>query len=233
MKKILAVMLCLCCVLCLASCGDAGNGDTDAETTTKRVKVTNLDAVKADAQQGIITGVSIGLSASADDIKDKYEQLPEEPDTTEADTDETKESTTQEEHNHDTVYVEIHQGRDLTLYQCGKEQYFFVNDDMDMGVAVIAYVGDAYSFKSGYHTADDVEFSIGKPDKKDVPANDELFFLPDVPQNVTRLTYNFDNIRLDFIFVDNYLMSTVLTDTEVYTEFGDSAEQNTTEQGEE
>ena len=65
---------------------------------------------------------------------------------------------------------------------------------------------------------------MGDPVETDVPADEDLFYLPIRPDSVTRYTYWFDTYRLDFVFIDELLAATVLTDTELYDGFGHSEE---------
>ena len=51
------------------------------------------------------------------------------------------------------------------------------------------------------------------------PDLSQLFFCLGSPVNPTRLTYNFDNKRLDFVFSDGNLLVVTLTNTDVYSGF--------------
>lgn len=209
MKKIICILLCLCTILTAFGLSSCTKNDNNTEVTAKRTGITTLEAVKNVVMQGKIDGAEFALGTNPDTIKQKY--------STTAAT-----NATGEVQGDGTVFDVTDKG-DYTRIILGTAQYFYLNKGNDHNISVVACLADAFGFKVGNCYSDTVIDSLGEPDSKDVPAAKDLIYTFGVPNNATRMTYMIDKYRLDFVFTDDNLLATVLTDTSVYKDMGNSA----------
>lgn len=212
MRRFACFLLAIIFMLSFSSCGD--KKEDDKVTTTETPTIISQGEVKSYAEKGEILGVDVKLSDSKQSILDRYNI------TSESETDLNSEDDSDHEQRNK---VEVYEGNKLTSLTYNSNQFFIVNGKRDRGVAVIACASTAYNFDAGNCYSSDIINSLGKPNSTDVPADEDLFYLFGIPQNVKRLSYTFSNYRLDFILNDDLLCMTVLTDTNVYTKMGNSA----------
>lgn len=213
MKRIICIMISAAvAVTAMSLCGCSVGNANNTPTTTKSA-LNTLENVKNLAKSGKIDTVEYTLGTKADSIIQKYS-------TTAA---ENTDSTADDDHNHENdIVFDVTEKTDYTRIILDTAQFFYNNDDPNKQIGVIACTADAYNFKAGNCYSDDVIDALGKPDSTDIPAAEDLIYTFGVPSSVSRITYNFDNIRLDFVFVDDNLIATVLTDTAIYTNMGHS-----------
>lgn len=235
MKKILCVVICIATLLTLGSCNWFNSKDETEETvqtTSKRSIVITKDEVKKQVEQGKIDGPHFGLGANYDEVNQYFLNIVQPESTTAATKIIKKKGTTKvvtetqtENPNYITQvgpneeYYEVYKGNTMTSVYFKAEKYFYLNDKIDSGAAIIVCFDKAYGFNIGNCPSIDVINSLGQPDVTDVPSYDQLFFCMGSPNNPTRLTYNFGTKRLDFIFSDDNLMAVTLTDTSLYNGF--------------
>ncbi|MGN0115704.1 MAG: hypothetical protein ACI396_10290 [Acutalibacteraceae bacterium] len=207
---IIAVVIAVTAIT-LSSCSVGGTNNTP---TTTKAALNSLENVKKLATQGKIDTVEYALGTKADSIIDKYGTTAAADDT---------DTTAADDHDHENEHVfDVTEKTDYTRIILDTAQYFYNNDDANKQIGVIACTADAYNFKAGNCYSDDVVDALGKPDSKDIPAAEDLIYTFGVPSGVSRITYKFGKIRLDFVFVDDNLIATVLTDTEIYKNMGHS-----------
>lgn len=212
MKRIICIMIAAALTLCVFSLASCSKENANNTATTAKSALNTLENVKTLAIQGKIDTVEYGLGTKADSIIEKYS-------TTAASTAETTANNAQEQ---EMRVFDVTEKKDYTRIILDTAQFFYNNDDPNKQIGVIACTADAYNFKAGNCYSDDVIDALGKPDSTDVPAAEDLIYTFGVPQGVSRITYKFNKIRLDFVFVDDNLIATVLTDTEIYKNMGHS-----------
>ena len=76
----------------------------------------------------------------------------------------------------------------------------------------------AYGFKCNLNLREDIINVLGTPDYEMALPEGERFYMLG-QEDANRMTYMYDNYRLDFITVEDVLAFIVLTDTDIYDEF--------------
>ena len=119
------------------------------------------------------------------------------------------------------------------IYQ--DQQYYFVNGKESQGAAAVVSKGKdgAFGFKVGNCPEEDIINSLGEADFTDVPeANSNNICVPN-NSPAKRLTYMFENYRLDFMLADYSdglgftLSAVILTDTNIYSGYTSVADSPT------
>ncbi len=246
MKKLLSLVLCMVVLFSLGACGWFGDKEEEEEivipTTSQRSVIITKDEASAQVAEGKVDGAYFALGSSIDEVREYFfdkvrpwtitvtSKIVEKKGTTKVITETSPYDNTQ-------IVTAVGEKEDMYKYQKGNsltsiyydgEQYFFVNGNEAAGVAIIVCNIEAYGFQMGNCPSVDVINSLGEPDVKDVPSYDQLFFCLGSPVNPTRLTYNFGDKRLDFVFSDDNLLVVTLTDTTLYNGFSTGAPITTT-----
>lgn len=216
MRKYICLLLCVVLILSISSLSACSDDKSEKNTTTVQpTTVISLESVKSYVTQGKIDTVEFALGTKAGFILDKYNTTA--PATTNAsDSDEDV-----------PVFYTNNNKEDYFSIMQGASQYFYLKDDDSKQISVIACTSDAFNFKTGIDYSQSVIDSLGKPDVTDVPAKQDLIYTFGGAHNPSRLTYNFGKYRLDFVFTDDVLLATVLTDTELYPYMGHNVEPTT------
>ena len=215
MKKIFCLMLCLILMMSASSCGSNAQTPTDVDTTQPRTTVTAVESVTDLAPLGKFDTTDVKLGDIIDKIEDAYEYAP---DTTLAGEDE-------HGHSHD-VYLEKTIGTNLTRFTYADLQFFTVNGKDNEGVAIMVTSSGAYGFKCNINLKEDITNVLGNPDYEMALPDAERFYMLG-QEDAYRMTYMYDNYRLDFITVEDILAFIVLTDTDIYDEFSTTAHAST------
>lgn len=235
MKKILSVITIVAILLTLGSCNwfkSSKKSDDAVQTTSKRQVVITKEAVQKQVEAGKIDGAHFAIGAKIDEVKQYFLNIVQ-PETTTAQTKIKKKGGTTKvitktqatnpnyvtEVGSNEEYYEYYKGASLTSVYYQGEKYFYANDKLDSGAAIIVCSNKAFGFNIGNCPSIDVIHSLGEPDVADIPDFDQLFFCLGTPINPTRLTYNFGTKRLDFIFSDDNLLVVTLTETSLYNGF--------------
>ena len=236
MKKIISIVLVMVVLMSLGSC-DWFKSEKEEEivipTTSKRNVIITKEELSAKVKEGKVDGTQFALGTNIDEIKefffDKVRPWTVTVTSSVVEAEGTSVVVTETSpYENQQLVTAIGEKEDMYKYQVGNsltsvyydgEQYFFVNGNESAGAAIIVSNISAYGFKMGNCLEADVIASIGDPDVRDVPDLSQLFFCLGSPVNPTRLTYNFQNKRLDFVFSDGNLLVVTLTDTDVYSGF--------------
>lgn len=240
MKKLLSVILCMVVLLSLGACDWFQSEDEDKiviPTTSKRNVIATKEDVSAKVAEGKVDGAVFALGTEIEEVKEYFFDIVRPWTITVTSKIVNKEGTTKvvtetSPYDNTQIVTAIGEKEDMYKYQKGNsltsvyyngEQYFFVNGNEQAGVAIIVCNISAYGFDMGNCPSVDVINSLGEPDVKDIPSVDQLFFCLGSPVNPTRLTYNFGDKRLDFVFSDDNLLVVTLTDTKLYSGFSTGA----------
>ncbi len=100
----------------------------------------------------------------------------------------------------------------------GNLLYYYEKAKKDKGISVIISFDTAYDFEVGITMPQDVQDAISAEGTLSNATAEQLYFLPASDKNAKVLSYTFDNIRLDFFFINDFLSATVLTDTNNWTD---------------
>ncbi len=207
MKRIIALVLCLCLTACLfAGCRkstDESKNNTDSSTDG------SISAIAAD---GKLDGVEYGLGAKIADVKAHYEALANEYEENHGDDD----------HDHGLIGEESHyyalkEKEGYNIIDVSSARFYYETDNEAKGVLVIASDSDTFGFNVGITTKYEVEEAVNAKGKTFNATEAELRFLNVRTEPVLVLRYEFDDYNLDFYFNDNLLITTVITDTENWT----------------
>lgn len=240
MKKLLSIVLCMVVLLSLGACDWFKSEDEDKiviPTTSKRNVIATKDEVSAKVAEGKVDGAVFALGTGIEEVKEYFFDIVRPWTITVTSKVVKKKGTTKvvtetSPYDNTQIVTAIGEKEDMYKYQKGNsltsvyyngEQYFFVNGNEQAGAAIIVCNISAYGFDVGNCPSVDVINSLGEPDEKDIPSVDQLFFCLGSPVNPTRLTYNFGDKRLDFVFSDDNLLVVTLTDTRIYSGFSTGA----------
>ena len=234
MKKLLSFALCFVVLLSLGSC-DFFKEEEEVviPTTSQRSTVVSKEKVSSLAKEGKVEGAHFALGADMQEVKDYFFDIVRPWTVTATSSVIEKDGTTkvvmgESPYDNTQIVTAIGEHEDMYKYQKGNsltsiyyngEQYFYVNGNESAGAAILVCNIEAYGFKMGNCLPEDVINSLGDPDYEDVPDISQLFFCLGSPVNPSRLTYNYDDKRLDFVFSDGNLLVVTLTDTDVYNGF--------------
>lgn len=188
MKKIIAIILCL--AVCFGFCGCKNQNKKTAETAVSSEPY--AVNIMAQATKGKIPEIDFSLGTSIARLKEKFASTLEPGSEIQGLTETIGEKT-----------VWLDGGSVLFCYEKAK---------LDEGIAVIVAKDYAYNFAmGGIHAEDDVIAAMGEAVyEKSAITEDDVFFLPALPENGTKLTYTCGDNILKFIFVDGTLSSVVL-----------------------
>ncbi len=206
MKKIIALILCICLISCLfAGCGK----DEKPETSSSSTADGSIDAIAAD---GKLDGVKYGLGADIEAVKAYYEALAAEYEENHGDDNHDHGATGEEAH-----YFELKERDGYSIVDVSSARFYFEDGKEDKGVSVIASDSNTFGFSVGITTKYEVEDAVKAKGDTFNATDAELRFLAVRTEPVLVLRYEFDDYNLDFYFYDNLLITTVLTDTENWT----------------
>ncbi len=219
MKKILSLLLCVCFICSLCSCSSK---NTTVFTTSKRNVIISREDLQKQVLNGKIDTAAFATGSSLDDVKthfldliDSYKDIEGQP----------SEHVTLIGENEERYEFRMGYIFSYIIYQ--DQQYYFVNGDESKGVAAVVSKSKdgAFGFKVGNCPEEDIINSLGEADFTDVPEPNSYNIC--VPNNspAKRLTYMFENYRLDFMLADfgdglGYnLFAVILTDTNIYSDY--------------
>ena len=196
MKKILALILCLCLFFSLAGCKDNNGGsDSSSNGTTSTVKIKN------DLKEGRIPELPFALGCSvsdAQDILNALEKLPEGVEVEEGYT-----------------YYSTKVSGDAVRLSCEGNFYYYNTSKSSKGISAIATFGDAYGFKIGIDMLSDITEAIRQEGTIYSPKADDLYFIFGQPETdkYQAVYYTAGDFRVDFVFYDSYLSATLISNT--------------------
>ncbi len=206
MKKIVALVLCLCFIACLfAGCGKSEEAEKSSSSSEDK-------SVVSIASDGKLDGVKFGLGANIEEVKAHYEALASEKE-------DNAEQVDEEEHNHlitdqEAHYYAFKEKEGYNLIDISSARFYYETGKEDKGVSVIASDSDTFGFSVGITTKYEVEEAVKAKGKSFNATEAELRFLAVRTEPILVLRYEFDDYNLDFYFFDNILITTVITNTE-------------------
>lgn len=183
MKRTIALLLSLVCLLSLSACG--------AEKEKKKENKVDLEYY---AQLGQIPDCPYKLGADPDEIISELEAAAEEA-----------------EQNNEEYPFGVTEGEKTVRIDNGAYVYFYAKESPENGIAYIVAADGAYGFESGT-TALEVKNALPTLDYTEEEANeDNAFFLYGI-SNGTVLRYTPGDRTVLFLFSDNALVAVALYD---------------------
>lgn len=209
MKRFLSLTLCSLLLFALTSCQKEAEKKEDKMTTSRRNVVVTRDEVGKLASVGKFNKAHFALGEKLDKISNYFQNEIQ------------KETSTGEstEIAPNGMEYDFYEGNRLNVVYFATNMYYFFKDNTQAGAVVITENYDSYGFISGKTTTDDLVHSLGEPDYKDNPDQNEIFYILGGFEKAERYTYYFNNKRLDFIFINDLLSISAISDTGVYKEF--------------
>ena len=121
------------------------------------------------------------------------------------------------DHEH---YVELNriEGNKTVRLDAGNLLFYYEKAKKEKGISAIISFDTAYDFEVGIAMPADIQNAITAKGTLTDATPEQLYFLPASDSDAKVLSYTFDNIRLDFFFINDFLSATVLTDTNNWTE---------------
>jgi len=197
MKRLLALLLSLLMV-CFVGCSQ-NNNDSSADTD-----------IVSTAKTGKLDSVEFGLGADVEQVKEHYSKLAEEYE---------KEHSSEDSHNHNgevSAYYNLIKKDGYSVIDIASARFYYLNDQQEKGIAAVSTDGEVFGFTPGVTMKYEVEEAINAKGDIKSGTEDEMKFLAVRTEPIVVLRYDFENIRLDFYFYDNVLISTVILDTNVW-----------------
>lgn len=183
MKKIIALLLSLVCLISLSACG--------AEKEDKKENKVDLEYY---AQLGQIPDCPYKLGADPDGITSELEAAAEEA-----------------EQNSEEYPFAVTEGEKTVRIDNGSYVYFYVKESKENGIAYIVAADGAYGFESGA-TVLEVKNALPTLEYTEEEANDDnAFFLYGI-NNGAVLRYTLGDRTVLFLFSDNALVAVALYD---------------------
>lgn len=185
MRKIISIFLVLCIALCFVGCKNDKN------------KTEHTVDVEYYAKLGKIPEVEFALGISESDLSDHYGD---------------GKIIDAGDHEH---YVELNkmEGNKTVRLDAGNLLFYYEKEKKQNGISVMISFDTAYDFEVGIAMPEDIQNAISAEGTLTDATADQLYFLPVSDDTAKVLSYTFDNIRLDFFFINDFLSATVLTDT--------------------
>lgn len=189
MKKILALILCLCLACCFVACdGEEGKKDEQGE-------------IDRYASVGEIPEFPVALGMSIEDFKEMFPADYE-------GADESKVLLHEVEGNTAVCLITL----DASYY------YEKANADKGISVIAVTG-GNVFGLEIGnVTTKSDITARLSAEYTESVAYSDRLYFFPSFVEQCEMLTAEFDNFRLDFFFQEDFLVAATLTDTNNWTD---------------
>ncbi len=153
------------------------------------------------AKNGEIPEYGVKLGSSAESVVEYYNTLATEQD------------------NADLILTQ-YEGNTAVNLMNGVQSFYYEKQYADKGVSVFAVTGgEAYGFELGNTTTkSDVLEDLAAEYTEATATAEQLYFLPGTVDGAEVITCNFDKIRLEFFFFDDFLSAVCLTNTEYWTD---------------
>ena len=186
----------------LAACGEKKPEET---STSSKVTVSHPVDVIAEAAAGRMTGTEIDIGKPIEDVK-KYYRYVADGESTDGSSDESLDESALA----NLPPLDISEGQTMVRMSTGSIDYYYRKAEENKGVSMIVSLVDAYGFEMGITMPDDVKAAVSADGQESVPTADDLFFLPEVPGDCLRITYQAGSKQVDFFFVDEFLSAVTL-----------------------
>ena len=203
MKKIVCMLLSLAILFSFAGCkkGDNPSSVNSGETSVEEY-----------AKQGQIPELKFSLGADIESVKQYYSDLVAQFE---------KEETEEENpgHNHEDLeayYFDVAEGEKTVRMDTGNTFFFYEKAKADKGISVISTKETAFGFVPGSTIKQEIEMAFESKGETLDATEDDMYFVIQTDTSVI-LRYTFENIKLDFYFTDNILMTTVIMNTQNWT----------------
>lgn len=189
MKKIICILLAVLMCISFAACGKKGGSGTQ-----------NGDTFDLVAAKGQIPELSIKLGTMPNEAISFYRKEAEDKDNVDLELISTVGENT----------VNLSNGETHFCYERKHEQF---------GISFIALTnGTAFSLEiANTPTKNDVEAKFSKNGTAAAATADQLFFMPGFSDGFEVISYNFDNIVLEFFFYDDFLTAVAMKNTTYWT----------------
>lgn len=191
MKRVISVLLAAFMLLSVAACGEKN----DKKDEKKQGEIDKY------AVSGTVPELDVKLGTSIDEVKRLFPSDYE-------DADESKVMLGETEGNTAVCMITLN------------ASFYYEKANKDNGVSVVAVTGgNAYGLElGGTTTKSDVTAKLSSDYTEGTATEDMQYFLPGVSENCAYLSVKYDAYRLDFFFVDDFLIAVTLTDTENWTD---------------
>lgn len=191
MKKTISLFLCLCMMFALAACGGKNAADTSSSGSGYIDKY---------AKNGEIPELEVKLGTSVEDFKKMFPADSENAD--------------------ESKVTLFEQAGEISVCLATLDAYYYYEKDKkDNGISAIAVTtGKVFGLEiGGTTTKSDVTALLAAEHEESVASYDRQFFIYQPYDDCKLLTAEFGKYRLDFFFLDDFLIGAVLCDTENWT----------------
>ena len=204
MKKIVCMLLSLAILFSLSGC-KKGEGNKTGSNNSEI-------SVEEYAKKGQIPEQKFSLGTDIQTVKQYYSDIVAQYE---------EEGPTEESpgHSHEDLeayYFDVTEGEKTVRMATGNTTFFYEKAKADKGISVISTKDTAFGFEPGSTTKQEIEASFETKGKTLDATDDDMYFVIQT-ENCVILRYTFENIKLDFYFTDNLLMTTVIMNTQNWT----------------
>ncbi len=204
MKRIICLLISLAMLFSLAGCKKEENNNSNPNGSEI--------SVEEYAKKGQIPEQKFALGTDIETVKKYYSDLVAQY---------SEENPNEENtgHSHEDVeayYFDVIEGEKTVRMDTGNTTFFYEKAKADKGISVISTKETAFGFVPGSTTKQEIELAFETKGKTLDATEDDMYFVIQTDSYVI-LRYNFENIKLDFYFTENLLMSTVIANTQNWT----------------
>lgn len=203
MKKVVCMLLSLAILFSFAGCK---KGDNPSSVNSGK------NSAEEYAKKGQIPEQKFSLGADIQTVKQYYSDIVAQFE---------KEENEEENpgHNHENLeayYLDVAEGEKTVRMDIGNTFFFYEKAKADKGISVISTKETAFGFVPGSTIKQEIEMAFESKGETLDATEDDMYFVIQTDTSVI-LRYTFENIKLDFYFTDNILMTTVIMNTQNWT----------------
>lgn len=122
-------------------------------------------------------------------------------------------------HSHEDLeayYFDVAEGEKTVRMDTGNTTFFYEKAKADQGISVISTKEKVFGFVPGTTIKQEIEMAFSSKGETIDATAEDMYFVIQTDTSVI-LRYTFENIKLDFYFTDNILMTTVIMNTQNWT----------------
>lgn len=196
MKKIFALVLCVCLIFTFAACGEKSKKNDDAVDLQYYAKL------------GQIPEMSYKLGAKCDkvqaELQAEYDEfISEDPHNS---------SDHIDDHYAEEIYFNVADEGDYVLLDNGSKYYFYKKTEKKDGISCIVTFGDAFGFKMGTFIYE-VKNAMSSIEFIEKEITDGSIFFADYLSSGTVLTTEIEDVTVMFVFQEGELYAAAMYKT--------------------
>lgn len=192
MKKVICLIVCFCCVLTLAACGNNGKNDKVGVDLAYYAKLGQMPEAK------------FTLGANPDEVINELDGIMDQENA-----EHVEDPNHAHDHDQEEFYFERVEGEKNVLLDNGNLCYYYSKANKDKGISYIVSYDAAFGFQLGTVILE-VKDAIGDIEYTEEPLTEENAFFASYVIDGTVLKAEFENSTIVFVFQENELFATAI-----------------------